>query len=77
MKKVTTLWNLYVLAKEDDRYNTILIDYAISRGAFNQYQFKILGEIEASKAYLNGIADVEGEQMIIDDVNFIINELYD
>ena len=77
MQKVTTLWSLYTHARADDRYSKILFDYAISRGAFNQYQFKILGEIEASKAYLNGIADFEGEQMIIDDVNFIINELDD
>ena len=77
MQKVTTLWSLYTHARADDRYSKILFDYAISRGAFNQYQFKIYGEIEASKVYLNSIADVEGEKVIIDAVNFMIDELID
>ena len=77
MQKVTTLWNLYTLAQADDRYNKILIEYARSVGASNQYQIEVLGEIEASKAHLNGIADIQGEKEIIDDVNFMIGEVDD
>ena len=77
MQKVTTLWNLYTLAQADDRYNKILIEYARSVGASNQYQIEVLGVLAASKAHLNGIADIQGEKEIIDDVNFMIGEVDD